>query len=151
MVRMEFTKPKTRSTKGHQKAHPFGGIRSLEMLQDMAATDLCPKCRRKNPTHLGNGRFYCRDCGHEWIRFSPNQKTMKKEKLRYIYEIFDVGGSGKYGPCEVCGRPTKRTFHQIRKREYLRPDGSIDITCIGDLFGHKSCLIARRKKNNYNV
>ena len=148
MVRKQFKKPKTRSTIGSKKAHGFGDVTSYETLQDMAASDLCPKCRSENRKPLGEGRFYCNNCGHTWLLILPNLKAMIKNKLRYLYRIFDMGpGSGnRFGACEVCGRPTNRVYHQIREREYLRPDGSIGLTSIGDLFGHKSCLIARRKK-----
>jgi hypothetical protein len=75
------------------------------------------------------------------------QKT-RKSVGKYRYKMWKLSaGSSKYGNCEVCKNPAGTTYHQVEERSYRKPDGSIGWTrnkC-RDLFGHKSCLIKKRR------
>lgn len=58
-------------------------------------------------------------------------------------------GSERYGPCEVCKKPMKGvSFHQAEEKKYsIRPGvtGWTRHNC-HDLWGHKSCLMKKRRK-----
>ena len=65
-------------------------------------------------------------------------------KAQYRYIIRSTGHSStKYGKCEVCRRPVSEVYHQVEEREY-RPDHWTHEKC-RNLFGHKTCLISKRR------
>jgi hypothetical protein len=76
-------------------------------------------------------------------------ENMTKSNQKYKYRIIEMnGGSSKFGNCDVCKKPAGKIYHQIEMREYIHPTNEkINYTRDGchDLFGHKSCLIKKRK------
>ncbi len=67
---------------------------------------------------------------------------------KYRYRLISTGaGSQKYGSCAGCGEDPAEVFHQIEERAYTRYDGTDGWTSQGchSIFGHRACLIGRRR------
>jgi len=67
----------------------------------------------------------------------------------YRYKLIKTRyGSNRYGKCEVCKRNVNTTYHQVEEKQYRQPNGKLSWTrhSCHDLFGHKSCLIRKRRK-----
>jgi len=59
-----------------------------------------------------------------------------------------VGGSERFGNCEICTKAVDTTYHLVSLKEYTKPDGKKSLTYNNELsvFGHKKCL---SKLTNY--
>jgi hypothetical protein len=70
----------------------------------------------------------------------------------YRYRIKSTGGSSqKYGPCEVCAKPSTEVFIQSEEQSYARDEdegGGIGWTHYDchNLFGHEACLLSARRE-----
>lgn len=64
--------------------------------------------------------------------------------MEYNYRLVNTSESSKrYGNCEVCDEFCGEIYHQTESREY-KPGRFTYANC-SDLFGHKDCLIAKRR------
>lgn len=69
----------------------------------------------------------------------------------YRYKLVSTGdSSARYGNCDVCGKHVTEVFIQREERRYrFEHNGKIYEGWTGEgchyLFGHKECLIAKRK------
>jgi hypothetical protein len=66
---------------------------------------------------------------------------------KYRYKLTkESHGSNRYGPCEICKKSADTIYHQSREEKYIRPDGTEGWKYAGDAFGHKTCLMKKRRK-----
>jgi hypothetical protein len=67
--------------------------------------------------------------------------------VKYRYKLFrKEHGSERFGPCEVCKKPMVGvSFHQIEERRYEHTGGGWTQHQCNDLFGHKACLMKKRR------
>ena len=66
--------------------------------------------------------------------------------MKYRYKLISTSySSHRFGMCEVCGKFASHVFHQIEESEY-EPNKWTRYQCV-DLFGHKECLINRRRSS----
>jgi hypothetical protein len=74
-----------------------------------------------------------------------------KFKPKYRYQMHNTGeSSAKYGDCEVCRKHVSEVWLQIEERTYAALPGEkgpfwTRAGCV-DLFGHKKCLLSKRRK-----
>jgi hypothetical protein len=67
------------------------------------------------------------------------------KKYRYSLKKLDHG-SEKYGPCEICKKNVRGNMYlQSRKKAINYPDGAVTWVSDGEAFGHKACLMRKRK------
>ena len=65
--------------------------------------------------------------------------------MKHKYKLTNMGESSvKYGPCEICGKPVSEVWHQSEERETAQ--GVLTTEGCHNLFGHRGCLAAARKK-----
>jgi len=64
---------------------------------------------------------------------------------RYRLKKMDAG-SERYGVCEVCKKSAKEMYMQTEEKQYRQPNLKWGWTNNGHTFGHKSCLMKKRKE-----
>ena len=76
----------------------------------------------------------------------------------YRYRLKDTGASSvNLGRCQVCASDVERVFHQVEERyeEQPLPGGMVFGTWTTHgcrhLFGHESCLVAKRRDADMRV
>jgi hypothetical protein len=63
----------------------------------------------------------------------------------YRYKLKKTGyGSERYGVCEVCKKQAKEIYMQTEEKKFMIGK-AIHWAHQGSLFGHKKCLIKKRK------
>lgn len=72
--------------------------------------------------------------------------TEEKKDSTFSYTLKSTRDSSmKYGSCEVCGKSVAEVYHQVCEISYVRHDGSTGWYFVESIFGHKECLIGKRK------
>ncbi len=80
------------------------------------------------------------------------RSRLKKFKPVYRYRLTNTNhSSSKFGPCEVCQKHVSEVWFQVEERSYQPypdDDPSTPWTRVGctTLFGHRRCLVAKRRK-----
>lgn len=71
----------------------------------------------------------------------------KTPEYRYRYNLIkQIGGSEKYGNCEICGKHCDTIYSQSESREYTRPlTNTQHWIRVSDHWGHVDCLKMQRK------
>jgi len=54
-------------------------------------------------------------------------------------------GSERYGPCEICKKPVWSMYLQITEKAILHDGRHMGWSAQGSTFGHKACLLKKRK------
>lgn len=78
--------------------------------------------------------------GKPW---GTDKQPLPARPAEYRYRLYHTGGSTeKYGPCEICHKYVTDIWHMV---EELHSGNSWTALACLNLFGHKECLLSKRK------
>jgi len=72
---------------------------------------------------------------------------------KYVARLLEAknAGSSRFGPCEVCGKPTDTTYH-CATQCLVRDDDGLFWTYSGGMssWGHKHCVLNQYREHHYS-